>query len=422
MSIADQRVQSLSAVRVILTVFLPFAGGYYMSYFFRSVNAVIAPNLIGDIGLSAGDLGLLTAAYFMAFAAFQIPLGLLLDRYGPPKVQFALLMTAAAGAFIFAIGDSKSTLFIGRAMIGLGVSGGLMSSFKAIVLWFPRDRIPLVNGLFMAFGGLGAMSATVPVEAAMAVTDWRGVYGGIGMATALIAFVILFLTPEKANTDPIEPLREQFKGILNVYRTGLFWRVGPLAFTSASAGMAIQGLWAGPWLRDVAGLDDSAVATHLFLIALAMTCGFAAMGVISDVAYRKWRIPPRTVMVLGVMAFTLVQIGILLEPVTISYAVWFVFGLVSNFSAMAFAVLSQHFPASLSARSNTALNVLVFASAFAGQYAVGAIIDLFPLAESGGYRPEAYQAAFGMLAAVQVLAVVWYVVAGRLERNRNVDG
>jgi len=193
-------------LRIVLTVFLPFASGYYLSYFFRSVNAVIAPDLIEDMSLSASDLGLMTAAYFLTFAAFQIPLGILLDRFGPVKVQAALFATAALGAFVFATGDSKTTLFVGRAFIGLGVSGGLMASFKAIVLWFPRDRLPLVNGLieqgmnpaagmaFMIGGGISCIPATVAVYALvkkpvfisyLAIALSGAVLSGLGYATYL---------------------------------------------------------------------------------------------------------------------------------------------------------------------------------------------------------------------------------------------
>ena len=164
-------------------MFLPFAGGYYLSYLYRSVNAVIAEDLSADVGLSASDLGLLTSAYFVAFAAFQIPLGLLLDRYGARKVHGLLLLLAALGALGFALGDGLLQLWLARALIGLGVAGGLMAALKAITQWFPESRWPVVNGCFLAMGGLGAMSATAPVEALLQVTDWRGIFVGLAAAT-----------------------------------------------------------------------------------------------------------------------------------------------------------------------------------------------------------------------------------------------
>ncbi|NBC31260.1 MAG: MFS transporter, partial [Alphaproteobacteria bacterium] len=162
----------LHAVRLVL----PFALGYFLSYLYRSVNAVIADDLMTDIGLEPATLGLLTAAYFISFAAFQLPLGLLLDRYGPRRVEAALLLLAAAGALLFSFGEGPEALTAARALIGLGVSACLMAAFKNNVLWWPADRLPLMNGLILASGGLGALVATTPVAAMLTITDWRGVF------------------------------------------------------------------------------------------------------------------------------------------------------------------------------------------------------------------------------------------------------
>ena len=166
----------------LLRVFLPFAAGYFVSYLYRVVNAVIAPDLVADIGVGPSALGLLTATYFISFASFQLPLGVLLDRFGPRKVEAALLLFAALGAFIFARAESLTGLITGRAFIGFGVSACLMAAFKAYTLWFPREKWPLINGFQMAAGGLGALAATSPVEATLQFTDWRGVFMGLALS------------------------------------------------------------------------------------------------------------------------------------------------------------------------------------------------------------------------------------------------
>ena len=127
----------MGMVRLAFTVLAPFACGYFLSYLFRAVNAVVAPDLVRDVGLSASELGLLTAAYLIAFALFQLPLGMLLDRFGPRRVQTVLLCCAAAGGLLFAIADDVVTLTFARALIVLGIAGGLMAGFKAVVLWLP---------------------------------------------------------------------------------------------------------------------------------------------------------------------------------------------------------------------------------------------------------------------------------------------
>ena len=167
-------------------VFIPFALGYFLSYLMRVVNAVIAPDLIRELGLTAADLGLLTSANFFAFAVAQLPLGILLDRFGPRRTEAAMLLFAALGAFIFSVAGSAPSLIAGRTLIGLGTSACLMAAFKAYVLWFSQERIPLINGLQMTAGGLGAITGTVPVQWALDVTDWRGVF--VILAVMALAF------------------------------------------------------------------------------------------------------------------------------------------------------------------------------------------------------------------------------------------
>lgn len=405
-------VPGRATLKVVITVFAPFAGGYFLSYLFRSVNAVVAPDLVGEFGLGAADLGLLTAAYFLTFAVAQLPLGLLLDRFGPRRVQSCLLLSAALGACVFGLGQSRETLILGRALIGLGVAGGLMSSFKAIVLWFPKERIPLVNGCFMACGGIGAMSATAPVEAILAIADWRDLFLGLALVTSLVSAAIFLVVPERAAAGPRESLAEQVRGLKRIFGHRLFWRLAPLNCAVGATAFALQGLWAGPWLRDVAGLDRPAVADHLLVMAGAMTVGMVMSGVLAELG-RRVGLSAMTVMGLGVGVFVLTEVAILLEVTGAAYAVWGLFGLFSNMNVLAYAALSQYFPASFSGRSNTGLNVLLFGSAFAAQYAIGAVIDLWPVTAAGGYAPESYQAAFGMAMATQVLALLWFVWAGR---------
>jgi MFS family permease len=399
----------LSLPRRILTVFFPFAFGYYLSYLYRSVNAIIADDLVEEIGLSAADLGLLTAAYFLAFAAFQLPLGLLLDRFGPRRVQAALLLSAAVGASVFALGDSKTLLIVGRALIGLGVAGGLMASFTAIVLWFPPSRWALVNGWFTTMGGLGALSATVPVEMLLGVTDWRGVFFGLSLFTVLTSCLIFFAVPKRNETGEAHGFWEAVQGIGQIYSDRLFWRMAPAAVLTFSAGMSIQGLWSGPWLRDVVGLERGDVASHLLVQAAAMTAGFALNGVIADYFARRG-VKLLTVMTWGMVIFMLVQLAMVLGFTASSYLLIGLFGATSNWALVSYPILSGHFPEGFSGRANTALNVLVFGGAFATQYAIGAIIDLWPQDAGGGYALEAYSWAFGVFLALEVVAFLWLLL------------
>ena len=162
--------------RLLLVVFCPFAAGYFLSFFFRNVNAVIARDLARDFDISSADLGFLTATYLLAFAAFQLPLGVLLDRYGPRRVLAALMCIAGAGALVFGLAQDFIMLSVGRALIGLGVSGGLMGAIKAFSLWFPLSRLATLNGLYLGIGGLGGLSATAPAEAFLGPFGWRALF------------------------------------------------------------------------------------------------------------------------------------------------------------------------------------------------------------------------------------------------------
>ena len=391
---------------ITLSVFIPFALGYFLSYLFRAVNAVIAPDLVADLGLDAADLGLLTSAYFLTFAAFQIPLGILLDRFGPRRTEAALLAFAALGAFVFAQSDTLIGLIAGRALIGLGVSACLMAAFKAFVMWFDRQRLPLINGIQMGAGGLGAMAATAPVEAALDFTDWRGVFTILAVATAAIALVIYLVVPKKETGHSGEGLGGQMGGVAEIFTSPVFWRIAPLTVMSQASFLSIQSLWSGPWLRDVAGLDRGGVAEHLLMIAAAMIAGFLLIGLIAE-RLGRLGIHTAAVAVIGMSAFMLAQAAIVLQWTDSGLLAWIFFGFFGTAGILPYAALLQGFRRELAGRVVTGLNVIVFAAAFAGQWGIGAVIDLWPQTATGGYDADSYQAAFAMMLALQVLALAW---------------
>jgi MFS family permease len=392
----------------LLRVFLPFALGYFLSYLYRTVNAVIAPDLVNDLGLAPVDLGLLTSAYFLSFAAFQLPLGLLLDRFGPRRVEAGLLLFAALGAVLFGRAETLGGLLLGRALIGLGVSACLMAAFKAFVIWVPAERLPMANGVQMVSGGLGALMATVPVEAALQVTDWRMVFIGLGLLTLLAAAAVFFIVPEQPAVPSGESPRQQLRGIADIFASRFFWRLAPWAIISQATYLAVLGLWSGPWLRDVAGYDRDAVANSLFLIALAMIVGYFSFGALAERLSRRG-IKPLTVAVRGMSAFILVQGLLLVARPPLTIPLWLLFSGFGTAGILPYAVLAQHFPARLSGRATTALNLLVFVAAFVAQWGIGAIIGIWPETPAGGYDPAGYRAAFGLLVVLQVIAAGWFM-------------
>jgi predicted MFS family arabinose efflux permease len=413
---AQTAVAERRPVATALRVFLPFALGYFLSYLYRVVNAVIAPDLIADVGLDAATLGLLTSTYFLSFGLFQLPLGILLDRFGPRRTEATLLLCAAFGALVFASAGSATGLTLGRACIGLGASACLMAAFKAFVLWFPSERLPLVNGLQMAAGGFGALAGTAPVEAVLKLTGWRGVFVVLAACTLAVALTIFVAVPERVGQQAPARVREQLRGVGQVFASPMFWRIAPWTVTIQATFLSVQSLWVGPWLRDVAGLPRDVVADHLALIAMAMIAGFIVMGTLAE-RLSRLGIRPMRVAAAGMTAFMLLLAILVGQWTRGALAVWMLFGFFGTSGILPYAVLSQSFPPQLAGRVVTGLNLIVFLAAFAAQWGIGALIDLWPKTAAGGYAPAGYRAALGVMFALQATGMIWFVLASKWARK-----
>ncbi|MBI4998654.1 MAG: MFS transporter [Rhodocyclales bacterium] len=391
-----------------LRIFTPFAVGYFLSYLLRNVNAVIAPELTRELALSAADLGLLTSAYLLAFGAFQLPLGVLLDRYGPRKVEAGLLLIAAFGATVFALSDSLAGLAGGRALIGLGVSACLMASFKAFSLWFPAERQASLNAAVMAAGGLGALTATTPLGWALPVFGWRGIFVAVAALVVLVAGLI-FATPERPPGNHRETLGEQFAALGGILKSRVFWRFAPQTAAVVGGFMALQGLWAVPWLMQVGACTRDQAAFHLLLTSGAMLIGFLSIAAFV-VRLKHMGVHPEAILKAG-MGVGIGTLLLILLDIGPSHLLWFVLGLVFSVGNLAYALLAAHFPRELSGRVNTALNLGAFLGAFGIQWGIGALVDA--LGASGIPTVEAYRWAFGALVAVQAASYGWFLLGAR---------
>jgi predicted MFS family arabinose efflux permease len=397
------------SIAIIMLALIPFSLGYFLSYLYRAVNAVVAPDLMRDFKLSAGELGLLTAAYLLAFALFQLPLGILLDRFGPRRVQAALVAIGGAGALLFVYAPSFYVLAGARAIIGLGFAGGLMSGFKAVVLWVPEQRRALANSCVMSIGALGLLVSTAPTEWAVQTYGWRNALLGVVAFTGLVAAMIYLIVPERRQSGVPAPLKDQLRDVGLIYRDRVFLALAPLLATTAGAQIAVQTLWAGPWLRDVAGLDRTGVANVLFVSAAGFFVGILISGAVADWLGRRG-VSLITVMLGFLSVFFLVQIAIIAGVPGLDAVLWSLFGMCGQVAVLAYPWLSSYFGVKLSGRSNTAANLLMFLCAFLMQYAIGLVLDLWPRTAAGGYPTEAYSVALGGTLAVQVVAYLWYLL------------
>lgn len=401
-----------TGARLFARVFLPFAFGYFLSYLFRTVNAVIAPELISDVGLDAAQLGLLTSAYFITFAAVQIPLGILLDSHGPRRVEVTLLIFAAAGALLFSVGESPWALIVARGLIGLGVAACLMAAFKAMADWYSSDKLPLMNGLIVAAGGLGAVMATAPTKTLVAEIGWRSGFELLAVVTVAAAILLWFVTPDRPRSRPHDNRRALIAGVARVFLSRNFWSIAPVAATSQGTFLAIQTLWAGPWLRDVAGHDPQALARILLVGAIGFIAGNVFSGWFSVWIARRG-VPTPIVLAVGMAVFMLVQLLIIAGWTAQTGVLWFVFGFLGTTGILSFSVVTRAFPLDLAGRATTALNLLVFVAAFALQWGIGVVIDRWPTTVDGGYHPQGYQVAFALTLALQAIAFVRYLFGYR---------
>ena len=408
---STKKISSKPAIglRLIFIVLCPFALGYFLSYLYRSTNAIIAPQLISEIGIDASDLGLLTAMYFLTFSLFQLPLGILLDRYGPRRVQSFLLIFAAVGAVLFAQGETIEGLAIGRGLIGLGVAGCLMASLKASTLWFNEKYWPTINGAFLAAGGLGAVAATTPLELALAYVDWRVIFLGLAILTLIVALLIFIIVPEKKKSNPSPALIKQIMELGIIYKSSEFWRCAPLIAASLGTNMAIQGLWAGPWLKDVAGFERDLVANYLLILAIALSVGSLMTGILAS-WLERFNFSLLKFFTLSTVLFISFQVFITLEIMPTTIWSWVGFGLLANAAMVVYAHLTRHFNPDLSGRVITGVNVFVFGSVFLIQYLIGEIINLFPMNEHGEYPSDSYFTAFGIVILVQSIAFIWFIL------------
>jgi MFS family permease len=389
-----------------------FAAGYFLSYALRTVNAVIAPELTRELAIGSAELGLLTSAYFLAFGLVQLPLGLLLDRFGPRRVEAALLLVAAAGAVTFGLGSSLTTLAGGRALIGLGVSACLMASLKAFSLWFPISRLPALTGAIMVAGGLGALSAATPVAAALPLVGWRGVFFLFAGACVLVA-AALMTVPEKPAGAHNEDFRRQLKALLAVLRHRDYWQFAPQACFLAGGFMAIQSLWAVPWLMTINHASRSAAAEVLSLMALAMLGGFLFLATCSSPLAQRGITPMR--LLSGGMALAVASGAAILGDLGAPTLLWAVLGVAFSLGNISYSQLTARFPVSLAGRVNTALNLAAFVGAFSLQWAFGLFVDL--LAASGRTPEQSFRTAFATLLALQALSFAWFVYGERRRRR-----
>ena len=371
----------------------------------RAVNAVLGPVLASEFGISAAGLGLLTGIYFFSFGLFQIPLGVLLDRFGPRRVNATLLLLAAAGALLFARAASFEDLVLARALIGLGVSACLMACMQAFILWFPPERLSTMIGLAYSVGGLGAITASAPVEIALRHFSWREMFIAFGAAALALCLVFALVVPEHRITRKSAGLRDGLRGLSRIAGDGAFWRVALAIGTNQCAVVSLFTLWITTWLRDVAGYDRAAAAQALALVAGALIVGYLFFGRFADALARRGR--SQLPLFAAGVAGSLFCLGFLaLGVTTAAVLLWAGFVFCGTAATLAHSIVTRRYPRDMAGRVNTTLNTFTFLGIFLGQWGTGVILNHWP-PTAAGYDPRGYSYALGALWLVQLFGLAW---------------
>jgi len=393
-------VSAVLAAPAAIRVFLAFASGYFMSYGLRSVNAVIAPELIAEFELTNAQLGSLSSAYFLAFASVQVPLGVLLDRFGSRRVDATLLLVAAGGCLLFASARSASMLWIARALIGVGVSAALMASLRAFRFWFVPGRQQQLTAWMLVAGALGSLATTVPVQMALPAIGWRGVFVLAALLLVATSAAIFHLLPAD---EPI-PARHDTESSWSVYRQVFsdryFWRFGVVSLTVQASFVAFQGLWIGPWLRRVLGMEADAAAQALFVFNLVLMLGYLGLGLaVPHFVRRGWS--TLRVVATGTSLMLAIELAIALSGGAWAWVLWIALAIAATCHTLSQTHVSLSFPERLTGRAFTAYNLLTMSGMFVAQWLFGVAVDRF----GGEHDPQGFRSAMLLWVAMQAGAL-----------------
>lgn len=400
--------------RMAVVVFLAFALAYFFSALVRAITATLSPTLTSEFNLSAQDLGLLAGGYFLGFSLTQLPLGRWLDQHGPKKVILAFLMFAVLGCLAFAWADSFHGLLAARVLCGMGVSACLMAPLTGYRRWFDASTQLRTNSWMLMTGSLGMLAATLPVQWLMPIWGWRALFVMLGVMIAIAMLLIALVVPvwqkatPKAST-PQSPSQDD-GSYREIWRSAYFWRMTPIGFFTYGGMVAIQTLWAGPWMTQVAGWTAGEAAQGLFLVNLAMLVSFWLWGLITPGLARKgipverliaWGVP-LSFLVIGALVWMGPAVG---DGAAVGVALLCV---TSTFVALAQPAVGMAFPSHLAGRALSAYNLVVFAGIFVVQWGIGLLVDAG--LGIGLTKPAAYQAALASFGICSVLSWLYFLL------------
>ena len=401
----DATTQAAAAAiggRAAVSLVLAFAFAYFLSALLRAVTATRAPVFSAELGLRSADLGLLAGAYFLGFAALQLPLGRALDRFGARRVQLVLLSLAVAGCAAFAQARGLVSLSVARLLIGIGVAACLMAPLTCFRHLFGTATQLRLNSWMLMTGSLGMVASTLPVQMLLPLTGWRGLFVALAALLLLAMLLIARFAPSSAPVS-VSSAQGRYRDIM---RHPMFVAMAPLGFFNYGGLIAMQSLWAGPWLTQVAGATPAQAATGLFGINLAMLLAFMSWGVVMPRAVRRG-LHARHVITWG-LPFSMLMLALIVAQGDRAGAWhWAAWCVLSSCVTLSQPAVGQAFAPAWAGRALSAFNLLIFAGVFCLQWGVGMLIDM--LGAWGWTRRASFQGAIGAFGLCCVLAQGWFL-------------
>lgn len=382
-------------MRTFFRITFPLALVNFLNQASRAVMAVIGPLLALEFELSASDLGLLAAVLFAAYGLSQLPVGLALDIFGARRVQTVLSLTAGLGFLICALAEDVIVLGMGRFVTGMGISAGLMAMLKANTQWFPRAKVAAMTGSGVFVGALGGMVATLPMQALIPLTGWRGgflIFAGLSCVVAAWIWISVADAPPGHAPAPRRSLMTEITAFGPIFAHPYFRRFVPAILMLTAMNFVYQGLWAGPWLRDVAGLDDGARGLVLFIYACGSAAGSLLTGQLAS-HFQSRGHSPLLVPAIAMGALLTIQALLILAPpsgVPALGLIWLCFAMAASAGPSGYAAVGQRFGPELAGRVATAINGSMLVMVFLLQIVIGAILDLWPRNAAGGWNSAGY--------------------------------
>jgi predicted MFS family arabinose efflux permease len=401
---------SLLSRRGAVTVFLAFAVTYFLSALLRAITATLSPLLTQELALNARDLGLLAGGYFLGFAATQLPLGTWLDRHGPRKVILAFLCVAVAGCVAFSMATSFSGLLAARVLGGVGVSACLMAPLTGYRRWFDPTAQLRANSWMLMTGSLGMVAATLPVQWLRPLVGWRPIFWGLALLFVGAMAVLAWRVPDwQADASPqVAPAAAPGGSYAAVWRHPFFRRVVPIGFFSYGGMIAMQTLWAVPWMVNVAGYTPAGASAGLFWINISMLCTFWTWGLLNPLLARAGLTAPRLIAWGLPLSFAALA-HILIAGDAAGAGAWAIFCMTSTFVSLAQPAVGMAFPSALAGRALSAYNLVIFAGVFVVQWGIGLLIDGFAALGLGVL--DSHRAAVGVFMGCSVASYLYFVLA-----------